>query len=248
MAGESPALRLLPLEKNPAPMAMALDEVLLENAAGGKPGLRFYQWARPTVSLGYFQPFSAAAGFRDLPVVRRPTGGNLLVHHHELTYALALPDRLVPTRAEELACLVHRVIAGWLNRQGVPTACQPTKGKLRVAEAPEGILCFLHPAAGDVLAGGFKVVGSAQRRRLGGLLQHGSILLKAREHAPWLKGIQDVCGAKLEVETLARELGDEIPRALKLKHGLVDWSEDEISRAARLVHGRYESADWNQRR
>ena len=69
---------------------MALDEVLLEGAILGEASLRFYQWREPTVSLGYFQPYAAAAGLAGLPLVRRPTGGDLLVHHHELTYTLAL--------------------------------------------------------------------------------------------------------------------------------------------------------------
>ena len=241
-------LRLLPLEKNLAPMAMALDEVLLENAARGQPSLRFYQWAVPSVSLGYFQPHSVAARFSGLPVIRRPTGGDLLVHHHELTYALVLPDPLLPSKVEELACKVHRIIGEYLNRKGVSTICQPSQGKLRADAAPQGILCFLHPAAGDVMAEGFKVVGSAQRRRSGGLLQHGSILLKASEHAPWLKGVQDVSGVRLEVESLARELGALIPEALGLIPVAQNWCKEELTRARQLAHGRYESAAWNQRR
>ena len=248
MTVETTDLRLIPLETNSAEMAMALDEVLLEESAAGKPSLRFYQWASPTVTLGYFQPFAVAAGFSGLPVVRRPTGGDLLVHHHELTYALALPDSLVPAKVEELACLVHRVIAKALAACGVSTNCQPAKGRLQVAGAPDGVLCFLHPAAGDVLAGGFKVVGSAQRRRRGGLLQHGSILLKTSEHAPWLKGIQEVSGTDLKVEDFARMLGAEIPRALNLSHVARPWSEQEKSRALQLACERYRSAAWNRRR
>jgi lipoate-protein ligase A len=248
MTGKPTELRLIPLETNSAEMAMALDEVLLEGAAAGMPSLRFYQWASPTVTLGYFQPYSVAAGFSGLPVVRRPTGGDLLVHDHELTYALALPNSLVPTKAEELACLIHRVIARSLNARGVSTTCQPVKGKLQIAGAPEGVLCFLHPAAGDVLAGGFKVVGSAQRRSRGGLLQHGSILMKASDHARWLKGIGEVSGTDLDVEELARSLGTEIPLALSLGHSGRPWSGEEKKRALQLVTERYGSVDWNRRR
>jgi len=63
MTGKPTELRLIPLETNSAEMAMALDEVLLEGAAAGKPSLRFYQWASPTVTFGYFQLCSVAAGF-----------------------------------------------------------------------------------------------------------------------------------------------------------------------------------------
>ena len=59
MLAQEKTLRLLPLEVNFGQQAMALDEVLLEKAAQGQASLRFYQWASPTVSLGYFQPFDA---------------------------------------------------------------------------------------------------------------------------------------------------------------------------------------------
>lgn len=242
------SLRLLPLEVNPGALAMAFDEVLLENASSGQPALRFYQWSKPTVSLGYFQSFAIASIFEGMDVVRRPTGGDLLIHHHELTYALALPDSSLPSKPEELACLVHRVIAGVLAGLGVSTTCQPSKGKLQVSGAPEGILCFLHPAAGDVLAGGFKVVGSAQRRRQEALLQHGSILLKASEWAPWLKGVSDVAPAKLTEFHLADTLGVEIPKALGMVGTPSEWTESERNRAGEIARSRYASAAWNQRR
>ncbi len=242
------SLRLMPLEVNPGTLAMAFDELLLENASSGQPALRFYQWYKPTVSLGYFQPFEVASNFEGMDVVRRPTGGDLLIHHHELTYALALPDSALPSKAEELACLVHRVIACVLASLGVPTACQPSKGKLQVPDAPEGVLCFLHPAAGDVLAGGFKVVGSAQRRRQEALLQHGSILLRASEWAPWLKGVSDVAPADLTALQLADILRLEIPKALGMAVTHSDWTESERNRAQHIAVTRYASSAWNQRR
>jgi lipoate-protein ligase A len=238
----------MPLEVNPGTLAMAFDELLLENASSGQPALRFYQWYKPTVSLGYFQPFEVASNFEGMDVVRRPTGGELLIHHHELTYALALPDSALPSKAEELACLVHRVIAGVLASLGVPTACQPSKGKLQVPDAPEGVLCFLHPAAGDVLAGGFKVVGSAQRRRQEALLQHGSILLRASEWAPWLKGVLDVAPADLTALQLADILRLEIPKALGMAVTHSEWTESERNRAQHIAVTRYASSAWNQRR
>ena len=73
---------------------MASDDTLLESAAAGVASLRFYGWREPTLSLGYFQPSAPARaypGLGGLAWVRRPTGGAALVHHHELTYALALP-------------------------------------------------------------------------------------------------------------------------------------------------------------
>src|SRR5947207_4428455 len=73
---------------------MAADEALLQSALAGKPSLRLYGWSEPTVSLGYFQPEAVRREdprLAQLPYVRRPSGGGTLVHHHEVTYALALP-------------------------------------------------------------------------------------------------------------------------------------------------------------
>src|SRR5205823_2015987 len=93
-AGTTPGLtvRLLPDGVGDGPTNMALDEALLATAVAGEASLRFYGWGEPTLSLGYFQPSAPArAMFPGLPWLRRATGGAALVHHHELTYALALP-------------------------------------------------------------------------------------------------------------------------------------------------------------
>src|ERR1051326_1065531 len=86
--------RLLPFAVADGPQNMAADEVLLHSAAAGQVSLRFYGWTEATLSLGYFQ--HAARRLDDpllpeLPFVRRPTGGDALVHHQELTYCLAVP-------------------------------------------------------------------------------------------------------------------------------------------------------------
>jgi lipoate-protein ligase A len=75
---------------------MAVDEALLEAAAAdGQCTLRFYRWAEPTLSLGYFQPYAdrwqhAASGH--CPAVRRTSGGGAILHDAELTYSFAVPN------------------------------------------------------------------------------------------------------------------------------------------------------------
>src|ERR671938_8152 len=89
-----PTCRLLPSETADGPYQMAADDVLLAAAVEGVPSLGFYAGAPPTLSLGYFQRADerlADPKLAALPFVRRASGGGALVHHHEVTYALALP-------------------------------------------------------------------------------------------------------------------------------------------------------------
>src|SRR5881227_917911 len=132
-----PTCRLLPFEATDGPHQMAADEVLLAAAVEGVASLRFYAWDPPTLSLGYFQraderltdPQLAA-----LPFVRRASGGGALVHHHEVTYALALPPGLPWQSGEPWPCQMHHVIQGALTGLGV-TATVPGCGEGRGAGA-----------------------------------------------------------------------------------------------------------------
>src|SRR5262249_26237768 len=145
------------------PANMAADEILLEDAAAGTASLRFYQWSEATVSLGYFQ--REQVRFQDerlagLPFVRRPSGGATLVHHHEVTYCLALPPGPPWQTGEPWLSRMHRIIAAALAPFGVA-------GELHVPRTEEeklGFLCFRHFTAGDLMLGPAKVVGSAQRK------------------------------------------------------------------------------------
>src|SRR5260370_24578211 len=87
-------IRTLPLESADGAHNMAADQLLLRAAAEGEAALSFYSWSEATLSLGYFQPANVRTTdplLSKLPYVRRSSGGAALVHHCELTYALALP-------------------------------------------------------------------------------------------------------------------------------------------------------------
>ena len=165
---------------------MAVDEVMLDGVAAGNapPTLRFYQWAPPCLSLGYFQPFGVVDvdGCRALGVdlVRRPTGGRAILHDRELTYSVALPARLLGDDGGVLPSY-HRLslaLEVGLNRLGAPVARAPGSA---VQPAPaHGPVCFDRPSAHEILLDGRKLVGSAQVRRATALLQHGSILIEPR--------------------------------------------------------------------
>src|SRR5438128_7609979 len=165
---------------------MAVDEVLLDGVAAGSapPTLRFYAWSPACLSLGYFQPVSVVnlEGCRGLgvDVVRRPTGGRAILHDRELTYSVALPASVLGHDAGILPSYRRLSLAlqAGLARLGIEVSLAPE------SEAPsragQGPVCFDRPSAHEILLRGRKVVGSAQVRRAGALLQHGSIVIEPR--------------------------------------------------------------------
>jgi lipoate-protein ligase A len=178
---------------------MAVDEALLESAAAGRATLRFYRWTPATLSLGYFQAASDRtqhAASRDCPLVRRASGGGAIVHDRELTYSIALPQQTPRgMTAAALYDLFHQTLISALAEIGVVAELhRPPTGTCEAElrqNAAEPFLCFQRRSCGDIVYGGSKIVGSAQRRRRGAVLQHGSILLARSEYAPELPGIED---------------------------------------------------------
>ena len=224
---------------------MAADEVLLESAEAGGASLRFYTWSEPTLSLGYFQ--SAATRLADplvagLPFVRRMTGGDAIVHHHELTYALALPSARSWHGGESWMFRLHLMIVRAFANLGVA---------LDLMSADPGgkpLLCFQHPTPGDVLWQGRKVVGSAQRKRRGALLQHGSILLATSPHAPQLPGLQDLTKKTLAADDVRAALIAEFAQQTGWHVQTIGWTPAEKERCEALARTRYAAEGWNGKR
>ncbi|HET6232851.1 MAG TPA: lipoate--protein ligase family protein [Longimicrobiaceae bacterium] len=159
---------------------MALDQALAASVReGGAPVLRFYRWTPACLSLGRNQP---ARGRYDLDalhragveVVRRPTGGRAVLHDRELTYSVAVAEGALGSPREAYAA-INRALVGGLRRLGVPAQLQPETGVR--APVPSLAPCFKDPTEGEVVVAGRKLVGSAQRREDGVILQHGSLLL-----------------------------------------------------------------------
>ncbi len=172
---------------------MAVDEVLLESAiAASLPTLRLYRWQEPTASLGYFQrmsEFLADARFASLPVVRRLSGGGTLIHDRDLTYSLALPatQRLVD-HPVELYKLVHDAFITVFQRHGIMIE----KRGVSIVRKQEPLLCFAREDEHDLVLHGRKVLGSAQRRRRGAILQHGGLIIETSAITPELTGLRNL--------------------------------------------------------
>lgn len=172
------AWRLLDTGARDGAWNMACDVALMARARRtGEAVFRVYAWERPTLSFGrheaarrhYDTQAIAAAG---VDVVRRPTGGRALLHHREVTYSITAPV----VAGESLAASVrrfNRLLLDALHALGVDAREAFASRALR----PEGAACFAVPGTGELTLDGRKLVGSAQVRQDGALLQHGSILL-----------------------------------------------------------------------
>lgn len=225
------AMRLILDGAADGPTNMAADELLLDSAANGQLSLRTYRWRPATLSLGYFQPAAErlkTPAWRNLPFVRRSTGGGAIFHDEkEVTYAIALPPAVTQQQGHaEWHCLFHRLMVGMLRERGLEAAVvdgrRPMPGEL-------DFLCFTVPQPGDVVLQGRKIIGGAQRLRGGALLQHGSIL-------PPAAGI----------------IEGELPRALARHFGVPlqesTFTHEERQRIETLVKEKYGSDSWNLKR
>jgi lipoate-protein ligase A len=253
----------------PAPGAwnMAVDEALFVDAAeNGVATLRLYEWHEPTLSLGYFQRYEDRhqhAASRDAAVVRRQSGGGAILHHRELTYSLALPATHPLARyAERLYTAAHEAVTTVLVRH-IATTAPDWALRLRCDESSSQtgdvpFLCFQRRARGDVLLvaprahdrppASWKILGSAQRRRAGAILQHGSLLLERSAAAPELAGLNDLTGTSLTAADLAAELPQQLGAALQMRLQQSRLPDGLRLLAAAIETRKYGVPGWTKRR
>ncbi len=177
---------------------MGADEFLASAAlASGSLLVRVYGWSSTTVSLGAFQKLEdakACAEINGVPLVRRPSGGGAIVHGSDLTYAAAVP-KAHPWGAspQRLYDAMHRAMADTLREHGIIATLYATPPNQSLSQRidsrgiqPEPFFCFDRRAPGDLVVQvddvtrgqqTVKIMGSAQRRMAGTVLQHGSLLL-----------------------------------------------------------------------
>jgi lipoate-protein ligase A len=153
-----------------AAINMAIDEALLEQAT--RPLLRFYRWNHPALSFGYFGQYEDVAKYAtERDMVRRWTGGGIVFHGDDLTYAIVIPEtaELFASSSKAIYSVIHLALRDALIAGG-------TGVELATAEAAQkSEACFASPVIADVLLNGHKVAGGAHRRTRRGLLHQGSI-------------------------------------------------------------------------
>ena len=174
--------RCLPYSVHTGAENMAIDEAIMDAMKNNnsQPVLRFYGWKPATLSLGYAQSYAKevdgeACRQANIDVVRRPTGGRAVLHQYELTYSVIVPEseKHVKGTVIESYLKISKPLLKGINAVGVPAEI--------VAQASSGhtgtAACFDAPSWYELVVAGKKLVGSAQMRRDGILLQHGSIIL-----------------------------------------------------------------------
>jgi lipoate-protein ligase A len=239
--------RLIIDDKGSGPWNMAADATLLQNASSkGQTTLRFYQWSVPTLSLGYFQEHDLRrehSASVNCPVVRRSSGGGAIVHDREITYSLAIPisDRW-SGKAAELYATVHESLTDLLRDLNA-------NGELYTGDTSSTrFLCFQRRAPGDVIVNHHKIMGSAQRRAKGALLQHGSLLLGRSAAAPELPGLQDILDPRLSPAEIIRPWVVLLGQKLSANFHQDTLAAEELNRIKCLAAEKYGQKTWTERR
>jgi len=255
---------------------MAVDEALLYAVAEGQspPTLRFFAWTPPCLSLGYAQPLSevdverlAARGWE---LVRRPTGGRAILHTDELTYSVIAPMDEPRVRGGVLESY-RRLSAGLLRGlQILGLQVRAEEKSVPAGGSPATALpvCFEVPSDYEITADGRKLLGSAQVRKRGVALQHGTLPLsgdlaricealrfdseterervrgRIRERATT---VQAVLGRAVTWDEAAHALRQGFAEALYLEFTEAALSPEEQAAAEKLCTEKYAAREWNER-
>jgi lipoate-protein ligase A len=267
--------RTLVTDATDGPMNMAVDQAIMEAVAGGHvpPTLRFFAWQPPCLSLGYTQPVAdidreqlAARGW---DLVRRMTGGRAILHTDELTYSVAVKadDPIVAGDIVESYRRLSQALVAGLRRLGADPQADRREND---PQATKGPVCFEVPSHYEITIDGKKLIGSAQVRKFGAVLQHGSL--------PLYGDIGRICDALMFEDESRRETARRrvVQRAATLESVLgrtISWDQaaeamqasfestfdltfsaecsltlEEQARAEELRAQQYATDGWNARR
>lgn len=249
--------RLLKTGINNAFYNMGLDQAILEQVSQGAepPTLRLYGWKPPAISIGYFQGMReevdlAACRLHGVDTVRRITGGGAVFHQYEVTYSIVLPLGH-PLADQEILASYRRLCQG-----------------LVAGFAKLGVTAEFAPI-NDIEVGGKKISGNAQTRKLGCILQHGTIILdvdvdlmftllkvpseKARGRViadvkERVTSLKELLGRPVGFEETSAALAGGFAEALNLDLLTQDPTEHEATRAMELARTRFADEAWNLKR
>lgn len=265
-------VRLLSQGRLRGDLNMAVDEAILSSRA---TTLRFYQWEPPCLSLGYFQDAAKEVNLESLTelgidLVRRPTGGKAVLHDDELTYSVVISQEDLPGTILETYYRLSLALIEGLRTMGIPAAMAALEhgATLRDPEFRQAA-CFSAPSWYEVIADGKKIIGSAQCRRNGIILQHGSIpfTLDADKVARCLgsasrerqakvasilrakaAGLSDILGRPVSRAELENHLIQAFRSVLGWELEPGDLTPGEIAEAEELSREKYGNRKWVMQR
>lgn len=241
---------------------MARDVGLMRRAREtGESVFSIYGWTRPTLSFGRNQPAVGRYNREQImslgiDTVRRPTGGRALLHNREVTYSVTAPAGAGIALRESYE-QINVILLAALARLGVRASVAKPRAR---APQPSDLPCFAGPSRGELISDGGKLVGSAQWRHEGALLQHGSILIEddqsliprvtlASDHTasvPPPATLTRALGRTPAVEEVTRALADAVRDIEDPQAQAIDESEVRDYTTAELA--RFENEVWTWRR
>ncbi|MFW5686836.1 MAG: lipoate--protein ligase family protein [Halanaerobium sp.] len=268
--------RLIIDDKNNAYYNMAVDEAIMKihSQKESPPTLRFYGWEPAALSLGYFQQAKKEIDFvrchqEGIDSVRRLTGGRAILHVRELTYSIIIREdyNLLADSIEKSYQQISSGLAAGLQKLGVPAELKAVE---RDKKAPRGksAACFDAPSWYEVIINNKKLIGSAQRRKMNTILQHGSLpldnsgqdifdLLNYKSDRLRKKGRRifkakstnlKEAGFEFKKEELIEALSSGLAEKLTIDFESSTLTADEKKLAEKLAAEKYSKKNWTYKR
>lgn len=229
-------LHLLPDRTGNAAENMATDFLLLQRYPHPTAArFRHYDWRMPAVTFGYSQKWDdvLSRSEADREFCRRPTGGGIVDHTADWTYALVIPrgHSVYGAPAPLSYHLVHQALLEALllqNQTAILQTKQPEK-----TDGPS--LCFVRAEEHDVIhpTTQIKIAGAALKRNKNGLLFQGSIARHALPAVDWIQFNRDFTTC--------------LARCLAIEAEDSPWPDLNPDEEVHLID-QFSTPEWNQRR
>jgi len=231
----------------PGPLNMAADEYLMEKSKEGGIHLRLYNWCCPTVTIGYSQSVKNALDLNylkkeNIPFVRRITGGKAVLHHNEITYAVASREKLFFSNPSPYHpyLLVSEALAIFLENLRLDVKLASNKyGELSRMD----IACFSFPGKWEIKVNGRKLVSGAMKKKMDVFMIHGTIPINyIREKI--------ARATKTPLEMLQKsfyslkEVLNPVPSREELENGIIEAFREKFR--GKVIEGKLEQNEFQQ--
>ncbi len=256
--------RFIPYASRGGAENMAIDEYLVSwYGRTGAPAFRVYGWSPPAISLGRYQLIDCldldACHADGVDVVRRITGGGAIYHGSELTYSFACGIDDLNGKPKDVPDFYHKMnrflilFYRWLGYEA-SFSCDRGGNNHAVGRAD---FCFSGNERYDILIGGKKIGGNAQRRAGKTVLQHGSIplLIDRGRVARYFKGgmkennftsLAELSGRDLDIAAKARLLAESYAEVAGLRLVQEDIGPEETAEIESIKNNRYLDRRWTR--